>query len=1407
MKKRLSDMYPDNVRERAEFEYAGIFAESAAMSEDMRRLSLTLTSARPMTQRELDRIKRELLDYYMLDDVVLTALEEAPPCSDEETQKLEGFSIKLSELFDKRCPACRGYLKDCTLSHAQGVVTVVLAHGGYLALCRSGAGEQIAEILKEELQLAVRIIFDGTLKAGPENSVTAARRQKSAAEPGQQEEKKNRPAVICGRSFKDKPERIADITMDSGRVCLEGEILGVESRASRDGRSTRIFFPVTDYTSTITVKLFVMDEKPDKLLARLTAGTTIRVRGDARYDKYDGEVSVTARDIMEAERERRMDEAPQKRVELHLHTNMSALDGITPVANYVERAASWGHRAVAVTDHGVIQAFPEAYAAAKKHKIKVLYGIESYFVNDDGSAAGEELPLTGEFVVFDVETTGLFSSGDRLTEIGAVRVREGKIVDSFDTFVDPERPIPAEITALTGITDSMVKDAPKERDAVLRFLQFAGGAALVAHNARFDLSFIRAVAMRHGFSCPVDAIDTVALARRALPGLKNHKLDTVANYFSLEFRHHRACDDAAVTGEILIKLMQMGAERGAKCVSDLDTVFGDREDIRRGKTWHQIILVQTQAGLKNLFKLISASNLRYFGGKSPRIPKSELSRRREGLIIGSACEAGELFTAALEGKSDAELDEIAAFYDYLEIQPICNNRFLVEQGRVEDDEELRQLNRRIVACGERCGKPVVATCDAHFLDPHEEQYRRILLAGQGYQDADRPLPLYFRTTEEMLEEFNYLGEEKANEVVVTNPNLIADMCETVVPIKDRMYPPHIEGAEENLRKFSYERAVEIYGDPLPKVVADRLERELAPIIQNGFAVMYMIARALVQKSESDGYLVGSRGSVGSSLVAYLSGITEVNSLPPHYICTKCKHTEFDLSGTYEAGCDMPDAVCPVCGAPCRKEGFDIPFETFLGFKGEKVPDIDLNFSGVYQSRAHQYTEELFGVGHVFRAGTIATVGDKNAYGYVKRYLESHGEAKPRPEENRLIAGFTNVKRTTGQHPGGVMIVPSDMEIEDFTPVQHPADKSEKDIITTHFDYHAIHDNILKLDLLGHDDPTVLRMLGDLSGIDVRSLPLTDPKVMSLFSSTKALEPLTADIGKTGAIALPEFGTRFVRGMLEETMPTTFGELVRISGLSHGTDVWLGNAETLIKEGTCTLRECICIRDDIMLYLMRTGMPPEDSFNITERVRKGKGLTDKQEALMRSYKVPEWYITSCKKIAYMFPKAHAVAYVTSAMRIAWFKVYKPLVFYATYFTVRADDFDAETMTGGRAKLEALIRSATKQDATAKDEKTVTIAEVAMEMYARGYEFLPVDVYRSAATEFTIEDGKLRAPLNALPGVGKNAALSIVKARETGEFLSKEELCQRAGVSCAVADALSRNGALGDMPESAQISFFL
>ncbi|HWQ50854.1 MAG TPA: exonuclease domain-containing protein, partial [Terriglobales bacterium] len=723
------------------------------MSEDMRRLTLALSAARPLAKRELDRIQSELLDYYMLDDVEITAKQEQEEQEEAqgpagEAQQLAAFAPRLSELFDERCPACRGYLKDCALSHKNGVVTVMLAHGGYLALCRSGAGAHISEILKEELGVAAQIVFDGVLKADAENSVTAARREKTAGEP-QTVGKKRKNPVIFGHSFKDKPERIADITMDSGRVCLEGEILGVESRASRDGRSIRIFFPVTDYTSTVTVKLFVSDEKPDKLLSRLTAGTYIRVRGDARYDKYDGEVSVTARDIVEAEREGRTDTAPEKRVELHLHTNMSALDAITPAANYVERAASWGHRAVAITDHGVIQAFPEAYAAAKKHGIKVLYGIESYFVND-GGAASEELPLDGEFVVFDVETTGLYSAGDRLTEIGAVRIKAGKIVDSFDTFVDPERPIPAEITSLTGITDAMVKGAPKEAEAVLAFLAFAGHAPLAAHNARFDLSFIRAVSLRHGFACPVDAIDTVALARRALPTLKNHKLDTVASHFSLEFRHHRACDDAAVTGEILLRFMQMGAERGARCVSDLDTVFGDREDIRRGKAWHQIILVKTQGGLKNLFKLVSASNLRYFGGKSPRIPKSELARHREGLLVGSACEAGELFTAALEGKSDAELDEIAAFYDYLEIQPICNNRFLVEQGRVEEDEELRALNQRIVACGERTGKPVVATCDAHFLDPHEEQYRRILLAGQGYADADRPLPLYFRTTEEML---------------------------------------------------------------------------------------------------------------------------------------------------------------------------------------------------------------------------------------------------------------------------------------------------------------------------------------------------------------------------------------------------------------------------------------------------------------------------------------------------------------------------------------------------------------------------------------------------------------------------------------------------------------------------------
>ncbi len=1399
-------MYPDSLRQSAEERYKGIDVVKAVLSDDMRSLTLMLEFERKIGDADIKNISEELLEHYMLEKIYISQKgqddESTPDMSEQDAETLVAS-------FEAKCPTCKGILKGSRIKAEDGVLKVELSHGGHGALVRGQAAEILSQLYSETFgSTPLEVEFCGKLVADSEDSLSARRRIETTIEAQKEREQSVAGAIssliLYGRQIKGKPERIDDITIDSGRVIIEGEVLGVEASPSRDGRSWRVFFPVTDYSSTIMVKVFAADEKPQSLIDKLKKGSFVKVKGDARFDKYDSEVNIFARDIVMSSAYIREDMAEQKRVELHLHTNMSALDGITHIGDYVKRAAAWGHKAIALTDHGVIQSYPDAYSASKKHGVKIIYGIESYFV-DDGDPSAGGASLDGEFVVFDLETTGFSAQNDRITEIGAVRIKDGKLLDSFGTFVNPEKKIPAEITKITGITDEMVADAPLEREAVSALLDFAGDATLVAHNANFDLSFIRAVAARHNLPRAKDGIDTVALARRALPTLKNHKLDTLASYFSLAFNHHRAEEDARVTAQIFLYLLEMGREKGAENTGDLDTVFGDRTDIKKARTNHQIVLVKTQEGLKNLFKLVSASNLKYFG-KTPRIPKSELIKHREGLIVGSACEAGDLFAAILDGKADEEIEKIASFYDYLEIQPISNNRFLVDNGKVANNEGLKDLNRKIVDLGERLGIPVVATTDAHFLDAKDEIFRTILLAGQGFSDADKPLPLYYRTTDEMLAEFSYLGEQKAFEVVVTNTNLIADMCETVIPIKDKMYPPHIEGADENLRKISYEKAVEIYGSPLPEVVEARLERELNPIINNGFAVMYMTARELVQKSISDGYLVGSRGSVGSSIVAYLSGITEVNSLPPHYICAYCKHTEFDLSGEFEAGCDMPDTPCPKCGAERIRDGFDIPFETFLGFEGEKVPDIDLNFSGVYQPRAHKYTEELFGATQVFRAGTIATVGDKNAYGYVKRYNEERGIMKPKAEENRLIAGFTGVKRTTGQHPGGIMVVPSGMDIEDFTPVQHPADKSEKDIITTHFDYHAIHDNILKLDLLGHDAPTILRMLTDISGIDVTTLPLTDPKVMSLFSSTEALGELACDIGGNGAIALPEFGTRFVRGMLDSTKPSTYGELVRISGLSHGTDVWLGNAETLIKEGTATLKECICIRDDIMLYLMRKGLPPADSFAITESVRKGKGLKPQWEELMRKNDVPEWYITSCKKIAYMFPKAHAVAYVMSAIRMAWFKVYRPLDFYATYFSARVDDFDAETLLGGLTAVQKIMNSIKKKDATAKEEKKLAIAEVVQEMNARGYEFLPVDIYVSSARNFTVENGKIRAPLCSLPGLGTNAAESIVMKRTGETFLSQEEFISRCAVSKSVAEVLSRNGALGEMPESAQLSLF-
>ena len=1371
-------------------------------------LEVWLSCGSYLDKLELQNAKREIERLYGVEDLIVH-------CRYEGLELTPAYAPMLAQHLGLVCPACRGFLEDAVMSVQQNFVTLELLHGGGETLLRTGAAALLSALLEEEFGKRYEVRFEGRLEL--EQLSETAQQELLSVEQAARKAVRARSAsarargdVLFGRAVGTECTPLREIDIDNGSVTVCGEVFGLDSRVSKNGKTAIISFNVTDGTSSFPVKLFPAAEKSGELLAALKDGLYIRLRGDVQMDRYTNELGIVARDIVRAEKPVRTDDAPQKRVELHLHTTMSQMDAVTPVQAYLERAAQWGHPAIAITDHGVLQAYPDACNGAKKAGFtgKILYGMEAYYIRDEDGEEQQSALLDEEFVIFDVETTGLSSSADRLTEIGAVLVAKGQVLDRFQTFVDPQRPIPAEITKLTGITDEMVKDAPKEGDALRALLSFAGHRTLVAHNASFDMSFLRAAAARTGQLVQNAFADTLAIARCALPQLKNHKLDTLAAHFQVSFRHHRADDDSRALAQIFFGLVEMGKERGARRVGDLLHVFGNRRDLRMAKTFHQIILVKNQEGLKNLFRLVSKSNLEYFGNKRPKIPRSELVRCREGLILGSACEAGELFTAVVEGAPRERLLEIASFYDFLEIQPLANNRFLIERGLAKDEEELRNFNRMVVSLGEELNIPVCATCDAHFLDPEEEIFRSILLAAQGFEDADRPLPLYYRTTQEMLEEFSYLGEKKAFEVVVENTNKVAGWCEQVVPLKQGMFPPEMPGAEQELRDITYQRARELYGDPLPQMVQARLERELEPIIGNGYAVMYMIARRLVQESRRNGYLVGSRGSVGSSIAAYFAGITEVNALPPHYVCPNCFYTQFDESGSYEAGCDMPDLTCPHCGTLCRKDGFDIPFETFMGFSGEKVPDIDLNFSGEYQTQAHKFAESLFARGHVFRAGTIATVAQKTAYGYVKKYLEERGRVVPRAEEERLVRGCTGIKRTTGQHPGGIMVVPAALDIEDFTPVQHPADDASKDVITTHFDYHAIHDNILKLDMLGHDDPTALKMLGDLTGLDVTALPLDDPEVLALFSGVESLGLLEGeDVGKTGSIAIPEFGTGFVRGMLEQTKPTTVGELVRISGLSHGTDVWLGNAEALIRQGICTLREAICCRDDIMTYLIQKGVPKLDSFKIMEQVRKGKGLSDEQAQLMRENGVPDWYIGSCRAIKYMFPKAHAVAYVTMALRIAWFKVHHPLPFYATYFSVRADAFDSSVMIGGKEALKQLIREIDAMEKkTAKDEDRAVIAEVCLEMLARGYTFLPVDLYASDALRFTIENGALRPPLGSLPGVGEAAATAIGEARKQGPFASQEELVSRAHVSRAVVEVLAQNGALGDLPASAQLSLF-
>ena len=1229
--------------------------------------------------------------------------------------------------------------------------------------------------------------------------------------------------VILGRNpnIKENIVNVADLTVDSGKVALNGEILNTDSRELKSGKFL-VTFDLYDGTSTITCKSFVEAEKAKNVLGRLKNAKGVKLSGTAQFDPFAKELGVIANVIVETpgkkKAQQRMDLADEKRVELHMHTQMSQMDGMTSATDLIKRAVKWGMKSIAITDHGVVQSFPEAHKLLEKTKddIKIIYGVEAYFVPDKTPSVNKprKQDIDTEYCVLDIETTGLSYRTEKITELGAIKIKNGEVIDTFECFVNPEKPIPQKVVEVTHITDDMVKDARTIKEILPEFLEFMGDSVLVAHNADFDIGFLKHNAEKLGYKLDNTYIDTLRLAKDLFPDYKRYKLGIIADKLGIVVEvAHRALDDVKTLVEVFKIMLKMLKERNVKTVDDIDVVTAGDTNFKNLPSYHAIILAQNYVGLRNLYKLVSFSHLNYFY-KKPKILKSLYKQYSEGLLLGSACEQGELYRAIVEGKSDEEIEKIASDYDYLEIQPLGNNQFMVRDGTVKDEETLKDINRKIVELGEKLGKLVVATCDVHFMDPQDEIYRRILQAGQGYDDADMQAPLYLRTTDEMLDEFTYLGSDKAYEVVVTNTNKIADMCEKISPISPEKCPPHIEGCEETIREIAYKKAHELYGDPLPEVVQTRLDKELESIIKNGFSVMYIIAQKLVWKSNEDGYIVGSRGSVGSSFAAYATGITEVNSLPPHYRCPECKYSDFTDYG-YQCGFDLPDKDCPKCGHKLIKDGIDIPFETFLGFNGDKEPDIDLNFSGEYQAKAHKYTEVIFGKGTTFKAGTVGTVAEKTAFGYVKKYYEERHIPVNNAEVARISVGCTGIKRTTGQHPGGIIVVPKGREIYEFTPVQHPADDPNSDIITTHFDYHSIDQNLLKLDILGHDDPTMIRMLFDITGIDPTKVPLDDKETMSIFSSTNALGVTSEQINsKVGSYGIPEFGTKFVRGMLVDTKPTTFDELIRISGLSHGTDVWLGNAQSLIEDGTVTLNEAICCRDDIMIYLIKKGLPPNHAFKIMETVRKGKALKDPEKwqeyvALMKEHDVPDWYIKSCEKIKYMFPKAHAAAYVTNAFRIAWFKVHQPKAYYTAYFTIRADEFDSECMIFGKERAKNKLKELDLQGnaISAKDKNVYAILEIVIEMYERGINFLPIDLYKSHATKFIMEEDGIRPPLNSIPGLGTVAAQSIEEAKKDGKFMSIDDLKIRGKVGKSVIELLDKFGCLKGMTQSNQMSLFV
>ena len=1398
-----------------------------------RGVSLVLHTENYIPQWELDGVAQAVAGLYGLESLHLQAVHPA-------SQLTKIHPRELMELFVREDSLSRAALAGAGWRWEGNTLHIQLRANGKKALeaCVPGVCRSLGERFAAQAQ--VEIHCGENLEGAQLYAAMEQMRQnmmESIPQPGggkapekaqSQPQQTQQSQTIYGKPFQGKPIPMSEVDLNQGFVIVEGKVFHVEHKELKKNNAWVINFDMTDYTGSVRVNRYMDNNEAKPILEAIREGSVIQVKGKPTENRYDNEMVLKPFGIMPGSMPKRQDTATEgKRVELHLHTTMSNMDALTNTAEAVKQAAAWGHRAIAITDHGCVQSFPDAMKAASKAKvagtdenIKILYGCEGYYVNDVDDRVvvhgSGDMEFDGEYVAFDLETTGLSSQKDEIIEIGAVRMQGGKELERFQTFVNPGRRLEQKIVELTGITDAMLADAPSIETVLPEFLEFVGDRVLVAHNADFDTGFIREACRKQGLSYGFTSVDTLILSQNLLPHLNKFKLDVVSNALSLpDFNHHRAGDDAVTCGLIFHKLTDKLRELELSRLQEINPAMmglrsQSRLDNRHAR--HIILFAKNQVGLRNLYHLISDANLKYFK-RVPRIPKSELLRYREGLIIGSACEAGELFQAILDNKCEDEVKRLAEFYDFLEVQPLANNAFMLAKGIVQTEEELREFNRKIVRLGQALGKPVVATGDVHFLNPEDEIFRHILLATKGFEDCDRSNPLYFRTTDDMLREFSYLGEEKAREIVITNPNLIADMCETLRPVPHNLFAPKIENSVEDLKSLVYGKMHRLYGENPPELITKRVETELHDIISCHYDVIYMSAQKLVQNSLEHGYLVGSRGSVGSSIVAYMSGITEVNSFPPHYRCPNpdCKYTTFEVPKGCACGADLPDAVCPKCGATFEKDGFNIPFETFLGFGGDKVPDIDLNFSGEYQSRAHAYCVEMFGKSHVFRAGTVGTVAEKTAFGYVKKYLSERGKHVGKAEEIRLATGCVGVRRTTGQHPGGLVVIPQENEIWDFCPVQHPADDPNSDQITTHFEYHSMEENLLKLDMLGHDDPTMIRMMEDVTGVDAKTIPLDDKDTMSIFTTSRVLgyedDPI---LGPTGAVAIPEFNTHFTRGMLMDTLPTRFDTLVRLSGFSHGTDVWLGNAKDLILSKTATVDSTIGCRDDIMTYLISCGMPEKRSFKIMEAVRKGRGLPEGAEEEMREAGVPEWYIGSCKKIKYLFPKAHAVAYVMMAFRIAWFKVHHPLAFYAAYFYRRSQKggFDAVLMTGGMEAVKANIQAINdNEEATDKDEDLLTTLEVVYEYYLRGFDFLPIDLYESHAIKFLIKDGKILPPFVAISGLGESAAWDLMRGREGKHFLSIEEVAAACPkVSKTHMQMLKQAGAFGDLPDTSQVSLF-